>query len=312
MIIGVSVLLLSAASGVAQARPASLQSSLPTGVPDGAEAARVADYSDGDKIVIEIGGIDQEILLAGIDAPEPGECYRAESKARVEELLPLGTVVYLERSGTNLDGKKRPIRYLWIPGKDGAKATLLNTKLVREGYAGFDDRKDNPKYYNRLRELQAEAKKKKAGLWGACGGVHEAPKPKATNTPVPTPVPPTPTPEPKAALITDCSPFASFDEANAYYADHPETQPYLDPNADGRACEVYFGVDQAGISFGGETNNSGGTSGGNSYTAGDYDCSDFSSHAEAQSAWEANGGSAANNLWNLDADHDGVACESLP
>lgn len=305
-IIGAGALVLSAASGAVEAHPASLQPSLPEGVPDGAEEATVADYNDGDKLVVEIDGIDQEILLAGIDAPEPGECYRAESKARVEELLPLDTVVYLERSGTNLDGKKRPIRYLWIPGGDGAKAFLLNTKLVREGFAGFDDRKDNPKYFDRLRELQAEAKKKKVGLWGACGGVHEPPRPKATNTPVPTPIPPTPTPEPAAAPITDCSPFASFEDANAYYAGHPEAQPYLDPNFDGRACEVYFGVDQAGISY------SGGSSGGGGYTASDYDCADFSTHAEAQAAWEANGGSAFNNLWNLDADHDGVACESLP
>ena len=248
---GLLVLLMSLASHVALAGPGALKSSWPNGVPESAEAATIADYSDGDKIVIEIDGFDQEILFAGIDAPEPGECYRAESKARVEELLPIGTLVYLEQSGVNLDGKDRPIRYLWIPGKGGAKAALLNTKLVREGYAGFDDRKDNPKYYHRLQELQTEAQDNKAGLWGACGGVHESPKPKATNTPVPTAVPPTPTPVPEAALITDCSPFASFDEANVYYAAHPDTQPYLDPNYDGRACEVYFGVDQQqGLSYG--------------------------------------------------------------
>lgn len=50
---------------------------------------------------------------------------------------------------------------------------------------------------------------------------------------------------PDAPLITDCSSFGSFAEANAYYVANPEAQPFLDPNVDGRACEVFFGVDQA-------------------------------------------------------------------
>jgi Excalibur calcium-binding domain len=41
----------------------------------------------------------------------------------------------------------------------------------------------------------------------------------------------------------------------------------------------------------------------------DKDCADFSSQAEAQAYFEANGGSPSNNVDNLDADHDGQACE---
>ncbi|MDQ3099644.1 MAG: excalibur calcium-binding domain-containing protein [bacterium] len=41
-------------------------------------------------------------------------------------------------------------------------------------------------------------------------------------------------------------------------------------------------------------------------------CSDFIYHDEAQEYFEENGGSPNNNVDNLDADHDGVACESLP
>ena len=43
----------------------------------------------------------------------------------------------------------------------------------------------------------------------------------------------------------------------------------------------------------------------------DRDCADFSSQAEAQAYFEANGGSPTNNVDNLDADHDGQACESF-
>ena len=44
----------------------------------------------------------------------------------------------------------------------------------------------------------------------------------------------------------------------------------------------------------------------------DKDCSDFANQAQAQSYFTSNGGSASNDFDNLDADHDGVACESLP
>ena len=44
----------------------------------------------------------------------------------------------------------------------------------------------------------------------------------------------------------------------------------------------------------------------------DRDCSDFANQAEAQSFFEAHGGSATNNFDYLDGDGDGVACEDLP
>lgn len=44
----------------------------------------------------------------------------------------------------------------------------------------------------------------------------------------------------------------------------------------------------------------------------DKDCSDFSTHAEAQGYFVSKGGSATNNVDRLDSDHDGTACESLP
>jgi LPXTG-motif cell wall-anchored protein len=44
----------------------------------------------------------------------------------------------------------------------------------------------------------------------------------------------------------------------------------------------------------------------------DKDCKDFSTQAAAQAFFEAHGGSPSNNVDNLDADHDGKACESLP
>jgi Excalibur calcium-binding domain len=47
-------------------------------------------------------------------------------------------------------------------------------------------------------------------------------------------------------------------------------------------------------------------------TAGDKDCPDFATQGDAQAYFLAHGGSATNNVDNLDADHDGIACEDNP
>jgi hypothetical protein len=46
--------------------------------------------------------------------------------------------------------------------------------------------------------------------------------------------------------------------------------------------------------------------------SGDRDCISFGLQPAAQAYFEANGGGPTNNVDNLDADHDGVACEWLP
>ncbi len=42
-----------------------------------------------------------------------------------------------------------------------------------------------------------------------------------------------------------------------------------------------------------------------------YNCTNFKTHAEAQTAYESCGG-VANDIHKLDQDHDGLACETLP
>src|SRR5688572_28711864 len=46
------------------------------------------------------------------------------------------------------------------------------------------------------------------------------------------------------ATASDCTSFASFEEANAYYAENPEAEAALDDDGDGMACEVYFGLER--------------------------------------------------------------------
>jgi endonuclease YncB( thermonuclease family) len=49
-----------------------------------------------------------------------------------------------------------------------------------------------------------------------------------------------------------------------------------------------------------------------SAVAAEKDCSDFPNQAAAQRDFTSHGGSPTNNFDDLDADHDGLACESLP
>jgi len=86
--------------------PRAARAENPTGIPAAAEPAVVSGHIDGDKIRVDFKSNEEDVLLAGIDAPEPGECYAEEAAKRVEELAPKGTTVYLELSGLDRDGSQ--------------------------------------------------------------------------------------------------------------------------------------------------------------------------------------------------------------
>lgn len=146
---------------------------LPAGIPAAGTPVTVHRVIDGDQFYIDNGdGTLSHVILAGIDAPNDGECYYEEAKAKLIELLPVGTMVYLEASGTVDRKDGLPVRYVWTAGENGGKARLINTKLVREGDAGFDGTLDTPKYFGNLQDAQESAQSKDSGVWGACGELH--------------------------------------------------------------------------------------------------------------------------------------------
>ena len=111
-----------------------------------------------------------------------------------------------------------------------------------------------------------------------------------------------------AQEVTDCKAFSSFDEANTYYAAHPDAASKLDDDADGTACEVYFGLEKRTK----PARNTEPTATGVLQLAqkekGDLDCEDFQTQEEAQAVLTAD--PADPN--NLDPNGDGVACALLP
>jgi endonuclease YncB( thermonuclease family) len=164
----------------------------PKGIPASAVAFSVKDHIDGDSFHVGTDdGEEQRVDLVGIDAPELNrsrpECYAKESADRLATLLPKGSTVYLEDEEIDDDDKAWK-RDVWIEGKEGGKATLLNTKLVREGFAGYEESGDHDlKYADRLSTAEDDAREDGRGLWDECGGIHEKVPP--TPTPVPTPTP---------------------------------------------------------------------------------------------------------------------------
>jgi micrococcal nuclease len=145
---------------------------LPPGVPDGAALAIVTGHVDGDTFAVDLDGLAETVRLAGIDAPDPGECFAVEAAAWLLQTLPVGASVWLERSGADRDGDDRLLRYTWFQDEDGGNAQLLNSSLVRDGFAGFDDREDTPEYFGRLEKLEARARDRGTGLWAQCGELH--------------------------------------------------------------------------------------------------------------------------------------------
>ena len=147
-------------------------SARPEGVPRAATRATVVAHFSGDRLRVRGADGKRHIVhLSGIDAPEPGECYGAEAEEYLADLAPKDALVWLEESGDDEDENGRWLRYVWVPRED-AKAYLLNTKLARDGYAGFDDEFDSPKYFDNIEEAEGDAREADKGLWAACGSVH--------------------------------------------------------------------------------------------------------------------------------------------
>jgi hypothetical protein len=100
----------------------------------------------------------------------------------------------------------------------------------------------------------------------------------------------------------DCRAFETYDEANTYYAEHPDAADAIDDDGDGEACEVYFGL-EARDGLPAES-----AASSDAAVTDDLDCEDFSTQEEAQATLDDDPGDPN----NLDPNLDGIACALLP
>jgi endonuclease YncB( thermonuclease family) len=138
----------------------------------GSSLPRVTAVADGDTLRVSTG---DRVRLVQIDAPElgQGECYARTAAAELRRLAPPGTRVRLEadRRLDRTDRFGRVLRYVW-------KGDLnVNRELVRRGAATvYFFRGDRGKYASGLLAEQAEARRARRGLWGACPGARVDPE----------------------------------------------------------------------------------------------------------------------------------------
>jgi len=137
---------------------------LPAPAADGCVVARVVD---GDTLHCRDG---RRVRLIGIDSPERGQGESAGlARNALIRLLPAGGAVRLELDLVGTDRYGRVLAYVWV-GR-----SLLNERLVREGWAVLYTVPPNVKYADRIARAQKEARARRAGLWGT-GGFNCLPK----------------------------------------------------------------------------------------------------------------------------------------
>ena len=151
-------------------------------------------------------------------------------------------------------------------------------------------------------------------LPGAPGNAAKSPTPMPAPTPVLTP---TPEPSPTAEPITDtrsCGDFATWEEAQAFYLSEggPAADPHrLDANSDGIACQSLPGVPGDAPSPTPVLTPTPEPSPTAEPITDTRSCGDFATWEEAQAFYLSEGGPAA-DPHRLDANSDGIACQSLP
>lgn len=134
-------------------------------------AATVAHVVDGDTVdLVVAGGGTERARLLGIDTPEtvkpdaPVECFGPEASARTKALLPEDTAVVLQRDEEARDRYGRLLVYVWRRD-DGL---FVNGALVADGYARTLSIAPNRAHAADLAATAADARARRAGLWGAC------------------------------------------------------------------------------------------------------------------------------------------------
>jgi micrococcal nuclease len=140
--------------------------------------ARVVRVTDGDTIVVELGGADYRVRYIGMDTPEsvkpgtPVEKMALEASAANKALVE-GKTVLLEKDVSETDRYGRLLRDVWVM-REG-RLMLVGLELVRTGFAQVSTYPPDVRYVDRLLEAQAAARMAAVGLWSDAAGATQDP-----------------------------------------------------------------------------------------------------------------------------------------
>lgn|GEM_PF-3789343 len=141
--------------------------------------AEVMSITDGDTGRFRLSDGDQRnVRFLSIDTPEmnagnsdPPECYAQESTDRTEELLPVGTKVWLTWDGEYQDGFDRLLSYIFVGETPDVTSydNWVNLKLVQEGYGRAFIFSNNQTYRTLFEDSEQDARDADLGRWSECG-----------------------------------------------------------------------------------------------------------------------------------------------
>jgi micrococcal nuclease len=116
---------------------------------------------DGDTVECAPAG---RIRLIGMDTPELSQPpFGRRASAALAALIPVGSAVRLEQDVGARDRNGRLLAYIWVGN------TMVNWRMVRDGWAVLLTYQPNVQYVNSLTDAQRRAREEGRGLW-ATGG----------------------------------------------------------------------------------------------------------------------------------------------
>jgi len=119
------------------------------------QSEHVTTVIDGDTLILASG---ERVRLLGIDAPELGDPFYIEARARLTDLVE-GKDIEIERDVSDRDQYDRLLRYVYITN------TSVNDLLVREGLArAYIVAPDNA-HAATILSAEREAQEASRGLW---------------------------------------------------------------------------------------------------------------------------------------------------
>ena len=127
---------------------------------------RVIKVHDGDTISVILNGRKEKVRLIGIDAPELRQRpWGSRAKKRLKELLSsAGWRVILDFDVEKADRYGRLLGYLIT-----SEGSILNVRMVKDGYAVLLTIPPNIKYVDELKMAQNEARQYRQGIWSGKG-----------------------------------------------------------------------------------------------------------------------------------------------
>jgi micrococcal nuclease len=140
--------------------------------PTSTNEASVVLVVDGDTVRLRIADTTETVRLIGVDTPETKhptkgvQCYGPQATQFLAQLLPVGSVVRIERDVEARDAYRRLLLYLYVT-VNGTEV-FVNRELVVRGFARPLDIAPNSRYGDVFVTAAFDAQQNARGLWKWC------------------------------------------------------------------------------------------------------------------------------------------------